>query len=157
MKKITPFLWFDTKAEEAVDFYVSLFKKSKILKVVRYGEAGPGPKGSVMVVDFQINGQRFTAINGGPQFKFTPAVSFFVNCDTQAEIDRLWKKLSEGGKPSRCGWIDDKYGLTWQIAPTIISKLLGDKDPNKSKRVMEAMLKMDKMDLKVLKKAYNQK
>jgi len=155
MQKITPFLWFDGKAEEAMNFYVSIFKNSRIGKVSRYGEGGPGPKGSVMSATFEIEGQEFFALNGGPQFKFTPAISFFVNCETQQEVDELWERLSEGGRKDRCGWLQDKYGLSWQIIPTTLGKLLGDKDPQKSKRVMEAMLKMDKLNIEGLQRAYD--
>ena len=154
MQKIAPFLWFDTKAEEAANFYVSLFKNSKITSVNRYGEAGPGPKGTVMAVTFELEGQQFMALNGGPQFTFTPAISFFVNCDTQQEVDDLWQKLSAGGKPNRCGWLDDKFGVTWQIIPTALMKLMSDPDPQKSKRVMQAMLQMDKIDVKRLEQAH---
>ena len=154
MKKITPFLWFDDKAEEAMNFYVSIFKNSKVGSVTRYGEAGPGPKGSVMTASFSLDGQDFTALNGGPHFKFTEAVSFSVDCKTQEEVDQLWEKLSEGGQKSRCGWLKDKYGLSWQIVPSVLSELLTDKDAKKSKKVMEAMLKMDKLDIKTLKQAY---
>src|ERR1700704_4009542 len=122
MQKITPFLWFDGKAEEAMNFYVSVFKNSKVVNVTRYGEAGPGPKGTVMSATFQLDGQEFYALNGGPHFKFSPAVSFFVKCQTQQEVDELWEKLSEGGKTNRCGWLDDKYGLTWQIIPTVLGE-----------------------------------
>ena len=157
MQKITPFLWFNDKAEEAMIFYTSIFKNSKIGSITRYGEGGPGPKGTVMTGTFQLEGQEFYALNGGPQFKFTEAISFFVNCKTQEEVDELWEKLSEGGEKSRCGWLKDKYGLSWQIIPTILGELLRDKDPEKSKRVMNAMLKMDKIDIKTLKQAYEQK
>ena len=153
MQKITTFLWFDNNAEEAMKFYTSIFKNSKIMNVSRYGEAGPGPKGTVMVGSFQIEGQEFMALNGGPQFKFTEAISFVVNCTTQKEVDEFWEKLSAGGQKSRCGWLKDKFGLSWQIVPTILSKLMADKNPKKSKKVMEAMLKMDKLDIKTLKKA----
>jgi len=153
MQKITPFLWFDNNAEEAMKFYTSIFKNSKIVNVSRYGEAGPGPKGTVMVGTFQIEGQEFMALNGGPQFKFTEAISFTVNCETQQEVDDYWEKLSKGGAKSRCGWLKDKFGLSWQIVPTILGKLMQDKDPKKSKKVMEAMLKMDKLDIKTLKQA----
>jgi predicted 3-demethylubiquinone-9 3-methyltransferase (glyoxalase superfamily) len=155
MQKITPFLWFDGKAEEAMNFYVSIFKNSKIGRVTRYGDGGPGPKGSVMSASFQLEGQGFLALNGGPQFTFTPAISFFVNCETQQEVDELWDKLSEGGKKERCGWLKDKYGLSWQIIPSALSKLLGDADPVKAKRVMMAMLQMDKIDIAGLQRAYN--
>jgi predicted 3-demethylubiquinone-9 3-methyltransferase (glyoxalase superfamily) len=157
MQKITPFLWFDGKAEEAMNFYVSIFKNSKVGRVTRYGEAGPGPKGAVMSATFQLEGQEFMALNGGPHFTFTPAISFFVNCETQQEVDELWEKLSEGGKKDRCGWLKDKYGLSWQIIPSALGKMLGDKDPEKSKRVMEAMLQMHKIDIKRLQEAYEGK
>ncbi len=156
MQKITPFLWFDGKAEEAMNFYVSIFKNSKVGRVTRYGEAGPGPKGTVMSATFQLDGQDFFALNGGPQFSFTPAISFFFNCETQQEVDELWKKLSEGGKKERCGWLKDKYGLSWQIIPSVLGKLLQDKDAEKAKRVMQAMLQMDKIDIKRLQQAYDQ-
>jgi len=143
MQKITPFLWFNDKAEEAVNFYVSIFKNSKVMSVSRFGDAGPGPKGSVMSMTFQIEGQDFYALNGGPVFTFTPAISLFVNCESQQEVDELWEKLSAGGKKDRCGWLKDRYGLSWQIIPTVLGKLLQDKDPEKSKRVMQAMLQMD--------------
>ncbi len=154
MQKITPFLWFDDKAEEAVNFYASIFKKSKSGSVSRYGEAGPGPKGSVMSVTFQLEGQEFMALNGGPHFKFSPAISFFVNCKTQEEVDDLWERLSAGGEKQRCGWLKDKYGLSWQIIPTALGEMLSDKDAGKSARVMKAMLQMDKIDIKKLKQAY---
>jgi predicted 3-demethylubiquinone-9 3-methyltransferase (glyoxalase superfamily) len=157
MQKITPFLWFDGKAEEAMNFYISIFKNSKVGRVTRYGEGGPGPKGTVMSATFQLEGQEFMALNGGPQFRFTPAISFFVNCETQQEVDELWEKLSEGGKKDRCGWLKDKYGLSWQIIPSALGRMLGDKDPEKSKRVMEAMLQMDKIDIKGLREAYEGK
>lgn len=154
-QKITPFLWFNNNAEEAMNFYISVFKDSKIVTVSRYGEAGPGPKGTVMTGIFQIHGQEFMVLNGGPQFHFTEAISLFVNCETQEEVDELWEKLSEGGQKSVCGWLKDKFGLSWQIVPTILGELLYDKDPEKSKRVMEAMLKMDKISIKLLKEAYD--
>ena len=157
MQKITPFLWFDSKAEEAMNFYLSIFKNSKVGRVTRYGEGGPGPKGTVMSATFQLEGQEFMALNGGPQFTFTPAISFFVNCETQQEVDELWEKLSESGRKERCGWLKDKYGLSWQIIPSALGKMLGDKDPEKSKRVMEAMLQMDKIDIKRLQEAYEGK
>ena len=157
MQKITPFLWFNDQAEEAAKFYTSIFKKSGISKVAYYGEAeekaSGRPKGSVMTVAFQLNGQEFIALNGGPHFKFTEAISFVVNCQTQAELDYFWKKLSAGGKEVQCGWLKDKYGVSWQIVPTVLSELLGDKDPDKSQRVMEALLKMVKLDIKKLKRA----
>jgi len=156
MQKITPFLWFDGKAEEAMNFYTSVFKNSKVGRVTRYGEKGPGPKGSVMSATFELDGQEFMALNGGPLFTFTPAVSFFVHCETQEEVDELWEKLSEGGKKERCGWLKDKYGLSWQIIPSALGQMLGDKDPEKSKRVMQAMLQMDKIDIQRLKQAYEQ-
>jgi predicted 3-demethylubiquinone-9 3-methyltransferase (glyoxalase superfamily) len=154
MKKIIPFLWYDEKAEEAANFYVSIFKNSRIVSVSRYGDTGPGPKGKVMSVTFQLDGEEFYALNGGPVFKFTEAVSFFVNCETQQEVDELWEKLSAGGAKSQCGWLKDKYGLSWQVIPTALGKYLGDKDPAKSKRVMQAMLKMGKIDIEKLKQAY---
>ena len=153
MQKITPFLWFDGNAEEAVNFYLSIFKNSKMGKISRYGDAGPGPKGSVMSVTFQIEGQEFFALNGGPQFKFTPAISFFVNCETQQEVDDLWEKLSAGGRTDRCGWLQDKFGLSWQIIPTVLGQLLGDKDPQRAKRAMQAMLQMTKIDIEKLQQA----
>jgi len=156
MQKITPFLWFDGNAEEAMNFYVSLFKNSKVGKVTRYGEAGPGPKGSVMSATFQLEGQDFCALNGGPQVKFTPTISFFVNCEAQEEVDALWEKLSAGGRKDRCGWLQDRFGVSWQIIPSVLGKLLGDPDPEKSKRVMMAMLQMDKIDIKRLQDAYEQ-
>src|SRR3990170_5155130 len=138
-QKIRTFLWFDGNAEDAAKHYVSIFKNSKILSVTRYGDAGPGPKGSVMTVNFQLEGQEFIALNGGPHFKFTEAISLLVNCDTQREVDELWSKLSAGGEESQCGWLKDKYGLSWQIIPTALFELMLDRDPGKSKRVMEAM------------------
>jgi predicted 3-demethylubiquinone-9 3-methyltransferase (glyoxalase superfamily) len=157
MQKITPFLWFDGNAEEAMNFYTSIFKNSKILSIRRYGEAGPGPKGSVMTGTFQIEGQEFMALNGGPHFKFTPAISFFVNCETQAEVDELWDKLCAGGETMQCGWLKDKFGVSWQIIPKALGELLDDKDPQKSQRVMKAMLKMIKIDVEGLKRAYEGK
>jgi|SRR5215813_883447 len=154
MQKITPFLWFDGKAEEAANFYVSLFKNSKIGTISRYSEGSPGTKGTVMTVTFELEGQGFTALNGGPMFTFSPAISFFVNCETQAEVDELWEKLSAGGEKSRCGWLKDKYGVSWQIIPTALGRLMTDKDPEKSKRVLQAMLAMDKIDIARLKQAY---
>jgi predicted 3-demethylubiquinone-9 3-methyltransferase (glyoxalase superfamily) len=154
MQKITPFLWYDSQAEEAMNFYISIFKNSKVVTIARYGDAGPGPKGSVMTAAFQLDGQDFVALNGGPQYKFTPAISFVVNCETQEEVDELWEKLSAGGRKDRCAWLTDKYGVSWQIVPTILSKLLQDKDPEKVKRVMQAMLQMDKIDIARLKQAY---
>ena len=157
MQKITPFLWFDGKAEEAMNFYVSIFKNAKIVGVTRYGEAGPGPKGTVMTAKFELDGQEFVALNGGPQFTFTEALSFVVNCATQQEVDEFWEKLSEGGNKSRCGWLKDKYGLSWQVVPTVLVEMLQDKDAEKSKRVMQAMLQMDKLDINTLKQAYQQR
>jgi predicted 3-demethylubiquinone-9 3-methyltransferase (glyoxalase superfamily) len=154
MQKIVTFLWFEDKAEEAANLYVSLFKNSKIGSVHRYGDAGPGPKGSVMMVNFQLEGQEFMALNGGPHFKFTPAISLFVNCETQEEVDALWDKLSVGGRKDRCGWLQDRYGLSWQIIPTALGKLMSDPDREKSARVMKAMLQMDKIDVSKLKEAY---
>jgi len=154
MQKITPFLWFDNSAEEAMNFYVSIFPNSKVLSVTRYGEGGPGPKGTVMSATFELDGQIFYALNGGPQFKFTPAISFFVNCETQAEVDELWDKLSAGGRKDRCGWLQDKYGLSWQIIPSALGKLLGDKDPKKSANVMKAMMQMQKIEIAGLQQAY---
>jgi len=156
MQKITPFLWFNGNAEDAMNFYTSIFKNSKIGRITRYGDAGPGPKGTVMSATFQLDGQEFMALNGGPQFKFTEAISFFVNCETQEEVDELWEKLSAGGQKSRCGWLKDKYGLSWQIIPSALGKMLGDKDPEKSQRVMKAILQMDKIDIKRLEQAYKQ-
>jgi len=155
MQKITPFLWFDDKAEEAMNFYVSIFKNSKVGRVTRYGEAGPGPKGTVMSATFQLEGQEFFALNGGPLFSFTPAISFFVNCETQQEVDELWKRLSAGGKEERCGWLKDKYGLSWQIVPSMLGQLLHDKDATKAQRVMQVMLQMNKIDIEGLKQAYD--
>ena len=154
MQKITPSLWFDRQAEEAMNFYVSTFKDSKVLSVTRYGEAGPGAKGSVMTANFQIHGQEFVALNGGPQFTFSEAISFVINCETQQEVDELWEKLSEGGQKSRCGWLKDKYGLSWQVVPTALVEMLQDKDAKKSSRVMQAMLQMDKIDIETLRRAY---
>ncbi|HXM93371.1 MAG TPA: VOC family protein [Candidatus Dormibacteraeota bacterium] len=155
MQQITPFLWFDGKAEEAMNFYVSVFKNSKVVSVSRYGEGGPGPKGMVMSVTFQLDGQEFSALNGGPQFTFSPAISFFVKCETQQEVDELWKKLSEGGEKQRCGWLKDRYGVSWQIVPSVLGKMLGGSDAEKAKRVMTAMLQMDKIDIKRLEQAYD--
>ena len=152
MQKITPFLWFDNNAEEAAQFYTSIFKNSKILKVSRYGDAGPGPKGSVMVVNFQLEGQQFTALNGGPLFKFSEAFSFVVNCETQKEIDEYWHKLtSGGGKESQCGWLKDKFGFSWQIVPTALGRLMSD--PKQANRVMQALLQMKKLDIARLEEA----
>jgi len=157
MQKITPFLWFDNNAEEAVNHYLSIFKNSKIVTVVRYGDAGPGPKGSVMTVAFQLEGQDFIALNGGPIFKFTEAISLSVDCKTQQEVDELWEKLSDGGQKGQCGWLKDKFGLSWQINPSVLVEMLQDKDAEKSKRVMQAMLQMGKIDIARLRQAYEQK
>jgi predicted 3-demethylubiquinone-9 3-methyltransferase (glyoxalase superfamily) len=156
MQKITPFLWFNGNAEDAMHFYTSIFKNSKVGRITRWGEGGPGPKGAVMSVTFQLDGQEFMALNGGPQFSFSPAISFFVNCETQEEIDELWEKLSAGGQKQRCGWLQDKFGVSWQIIPSILGKLLHDSDPAKSKKVMQAMLQMDRLDISRLKRAYEQ-
>ncbi len=155
MNKITPFLWFNGNAEEAMNFYISVFKNSKIIGVTRYREAGPGPKGSVMVMTFQLNGQDFIALNGGPQFTFSPAISFSVDCTTQQEVDELWEKLSEGGEKQNCGWLKDKYGVSWQIVPSALGEMLGDTDAAKSQRVMRAMLRMNKIDMEILRRAYD--
>jgi len=157
MQKITPFLWFNDKAEEAIKFYTSIFKKSKIGKITRYGEEGPGPKGTVMTAAFKLEGQDFVALNGGPVFTFSPAISFVVNCETQKEVDYFWEKLSKGGEIQQCGWLKDKYGVSWQIVPTVLVKMLQDKDAEKSRRVMKAMLQMIKIDIKGLKQAYQGK
>ena len=156
MQKITPFLWFNNNAEEAVNFYISIFKNSKIVNISRYGEGGPGPKGTVMSATFELNGQEFMALNGGPHFSFSPAISLFVKCESQQEVDEFWEKLSAGGKKERCGWLTDKYGLSWQIIPNSLGRMLQDKDPEKSKRVMKAMLQMDKINVEALKQAYEQ-
>ena len=154
MQKITTFLWFDRQAEEAARFYVSVFTNSRIVKTVRYGAAGPGPTGSVMTVAFELNGVPFTALNGGPLFHFSEAISFVVNCQSQPEVDALWQKLSAGGEPGRCGWLKDKYGLSWQVVPTVLPVLLGDPDAAKAQRTMQAMLKMDKLDIAGLERAH---
>jgi predicted 3-demethylubiquinone-9 3-methyltransferase (glyoxalase superfamily) len=157
-QKITTYLWFDDNAEEAMNFYVSIFKNSKVLDVARYGDAGPGPKGTVMCGTFQLEGQQFMALNGGPHFKFTEAISLFVNCDTQEEVDDLWKKLTAGGgAPSQCGWLKDKFGLSWQIVPSVLLEMMADKDAERAKRVMEAMLQMSKIDINKLKQAFEQR
>ena len=160
-QKITPFLWFDDKAEEAAKFYTSIFKNSKIGNITRYDEEAAGPTGrpagSVMTVDFQLAGKEFVALNGGPMFKFTEAISFVVNCENQEEVDYFWSKLSAGGEESRCGWLKDKFDLSWQVVPTVLTEMLTDKDTAKAKRVMHAMLQMDKIDIAVLEKAYDQK
>ena len=155
MQKITPFLWFNDNAEEAMNFYTSVFKDTKMGAITRYGEAGPGPKGSVMIATFTLFGQEYIALNGGPIFKFTEAVSFVVNCETQEEVDDLWEKLSAGGEKSRCGWLKDRFGLSWQIVPTALPRLMSDPDPAKAKRVAQAMMKMNKIDIAVLQAAYD--
>ena len=154
MQKITPFLWFDHQAEEAANFYISVFSNAKILRTVRYGEEGPGPKGTVMTIEFRIEGQEFVALNGDPAFTFSQAISFVVNCTSQGEIDRLWEKLTEGGEPQPCGWLKDRYGVSWQIVPVVLADMLSDPDPGKAGQVMKAMLKMGKLEIKPLQKAY---
>lgn len=154
MQKIAPCLWFDGKAEEAMKFYTSIFKNSKVGKISYYGDAGPGEKGSVMAVSFELDGQEFMGLNGGPNFSFTPAISFFVNCETQEEVDHYWDKLLQGGQPQQCGWLTDKFGVCWQIVPNALGEMMSDKDPEKSRRVMQAMLKMIKLDVATLKRAY---
>ena len=154
MPKITPFLWYDAQAEDAAKFYVSVFKNSRIVKTTRYGDAGPGPKGSVMTVEFELDGQPFTALNGGPHFKFDEAISFTVHCQTQEEVDRYWEVLSAGGQTNDCGWLKDKYGLSWQITPDALIELLQDADPARSQRVMAAMMTMKKIDIAALKRAH---
>ncbi len=154
MQKITPFLWFDDQAEEAVNFYVSLFKNSKVLSMSRYGDAGPGAKGTVMSATFQLEGQEFMALNGGPDHKFNEAISLFVNCETQEEVDKLWNQLAEGGEEGPCGWVKDKFGLWWQVIPTALGEMLSDPDPAKSQNVMKAMLQMSKIEIAGLKQAY---
>lgn len=153
MKKITPFLWFDNNAEEAVSFYLSIFKNSRIKSLLRYGKGGPMPEGTVLTVSFEIEGRDYVALNGGPMYQFTPAFSLSVECENQEEIDYYWEKLTEGGKPIQCGWLEDKYGLSWQVVPHNISDLLMTKDPAKNQRVMDAMLKMIKLDIKALEEA----
>jgi len=154
MQKITPFLGFDGKAEEAANFYTSIFKNSKILNIARYGEAGPGPKGTVMTATFQLEGQKFMALNGGQHYTFSPAISFFVDCETQAEVDELWEKLSASGGKQQCGWLEDQFGVSWQIIPRALIELMQDKDPVRSQRVFKAMLQMTKIDIEGLKRAY---
>jgi predicted 3-demethylubiquinone-9 3-methyltransferase (glyoxalase superfamily) len=153
MPKISPFLWFDNQAEEAMNFYVSIFKNAKVGSVSRYGDAGPGPKGSVMVVSFELDGMKFTALNGGPQYKFTEAISLYVDCDSQEEVDHYWEKLSAGGQVQQCGWLKDKFGLSWQIIPSALPKLLSDPDKGRAMRAMRAMLQMKKIDVAALQKA----
>jgi predicted 3-demethylubiquinone-9 3-methyltransferase (glyoxalase superfamily) len=155
MGKITPFLWFDGKAEEAANFYVSVFDNAKILNASRYGEDTPGEPGTVMTVEFELDGQEFIALNGGPEYTFTPAVSFSIDCKTQAEVDHYWDRLSEGGKTIQCGWLQDKYGLSWQVVPSILPELLKDENDDKSDAVMQAMLKMVKLDIAALQEAYD--
>ncbi|MGD0005377.1 MAG: VOC family protein [Anaerolineaceae bacterium] len=154
MQKITPFLWFDDQAEQAMNFYTSIFKNSKVVSISRYGEAGRRPEGMVLTATFQLDGQEFVALNGGPEFAFTPAISFFVHCETQDEVDELWEKLSKGGEKQQCGWLKDKYGVSWQIVPNVLGELLNDPDAEKSSRVMHAMLQMSKIDIAGLKQAY---
>lgn len=156
MQKITPFLWFDNQAEEAMNFYVSIFKNSKVLSVNRYGDGAPAPKGTVMTANFQLDGQEFTALNGGPMYKFSPAISFVVHCESQAEVDEYWEKLSAGGKENQCAWLEDKFGVSWQIVPNVLIELLSDPDPLKAGRVMQAMMQMTKIDIAGLKQAYEQ-
>src|SRR5712691_3190698 len=156
MQKITPFLWFDGKAEEAMNFYVSIFKNSKTGRVTRYGEGWPGPKGTVMSATFHLDGQEFFALNGGPQFTFSPAISFFVNCETQKEVDELWEKLSEGGEKQRCGWVTDKYGVSWKIVPSNLGEMLHGAEAEKTDRVMKVVLQMSKLDMESMKQAYEQ-
>ena len=155
MPRISPFLWFDTQAEEAAKLYVSIFPRSRIVKVARYGDAGPGPKGSVMTVQFELDGQEILALNGGPHFTFTEAISLSIDCATQDEVDHYWSRLTaDGGRPGQCGWLKDKYGLSWQVNLTVLGEMLADPDPKKSKPVMEAMLKMTKIDIPTLERAY---
>ena len=156
MQRIVPFLWFDGQAEEATNLYVSLFRNSRIVSVRRYGDAGPGPRGTVMTTTFQLEGQDFYALNGGPQFTFTPAISLFVHCETQAEVDELWEKLSEGGAKNRCGWLTDRFGVSWQIVPASLGRLLSDPDPERAQRVMRAMMQMDRLDIAALERAHAQ-
>ena len=158
MQKITPFLWFNDQAEEAANFYISIFRNSKIISISRFPKGSPGPEGKAMSVTFQLEGEEFMALNGGPLFTFTEAISFFVHCETQAEVDQLWEKLlANGGTPSRCGWLKDRFGLSWQIVPTALGRMLGDPDPEKSRRVMQAMLKMSKIETALLQQAYDGK
>ena len=154
MQKITPFLWFDQQAEEAANYYVSIFKNSKVVSISRYGEGAPRPAGTAQIVMFQIDGQEYMALNGGPEFKFTEAISLFVNCESQEEVDLYWEKLAAGGEKGQCGWLKDRFGLSWQIVPSALGELMGDPDPEISRRVMEAMLRMSKIDIDSLKKAY---
>ena len=156
MQKIIPFLWFDTQAEEAMNFYISIFRNSKVLTVNRYGEAGPGPRGSVMAASFLLDGQEFVALNGGPVYHFTPAISFVVKCESQQEVDEYWDQLSAGGREDQCAWLQDKFGVSWQIVPRVLIELLNDPDPIKAQRVMAAMMKMKKIDIAALKRAHEQ-
>jgi len=156
LQKITPFLWFDHEAEEAARFYTSVFKNSRIDAVTRYGESGPGPKGSVMTVAFELDGQKFVALNGGPAFKFTEAISFVVNCENQQEVDEMWEKLSSGGKEIECGWLKDRYGLCWQIVPAVFFEMMQDPDAERKERVIRAMFQMKKFDIAGLEAAYRQ-
>ncbi|CAN5527749.1 VOC family protein [soil metagenome] len=156
MQKIIPFLWFNNNAEEAMDFYMSVFKNSKSLSISRYGKGGPGPEGSVLVASFELEGQRFNVLNGGPMFTFNPAISLVVMCEHQTEVDYYWEKLSEGGEKQRCAWLKDKFGISWQIVPTLLGKLMSDPDKEKAGRVMQAMLKMDKLDIATLQRAFDQ-
>lgn len=155
MQKITPFLWFDNNAEAAIAFYTSIFPRAKVGDVTRYGEGGPGPAGQMMTATFELDGQQFMALNGGPQFAFTEAISFFVNCETQDEVDSYWERLTDGGEESQCGWLKDRFGLSWQIIPTALGELLGDPDPEKAGRVVQAMLQMHKIDIATLQRAYD--
>ena len=154
MQKITPCLWFDGQAEEAAQYYISIFRNSRITRITRWGDEGPGPKGAVLTVQFQLEGQDFMALNGGPEFKFTPAISLMVDCKTQSEVDELWDKLGEGGQPIECGWVTDRYGVSWQVVPTILSEMISDKDPKRADRVMAAMMKMKKLEFAPLQAAY---
>lgn len=156
MQRIMPCLWFDGRAEEAAGFYTSIFKDSKVGKIARYGDMGPGAPGTVMTVTFEIAGQEFMGLNGGPQFQFSPAISFVVHCKNQKQVDYYWDRLIEGGAPSQCGWLTDKFGVSWQVVPNILPKLLKDEDPDRSRAVMAAMLKMVKLDAKVLKQAHKE-
>jgi predicted 3-demethylubiquinone-9 3-methyltransferase (glyoxalase superfamily) len=155
MQKITPFLWFDTNAQEAMDFYVSVFKNSKVISITRYGEGMPGPKGTVMTGKILLDGQEFVLLNGGPQFSFSQAISFVINCESQDEVDRYWENLSDGGEKQPCGWLKDKFGVSWQVVPVILQEMLNDTDPQKSQRVMMAVLQMGKIEIQKLKQAYN--
>jgi predicted 3-demethylubiquinone-9 3-methyltransferase (glyoxalase superfamily) len=156
MRKITPFLWFNDQAEQAANFYTSIFKNSRVLSITRYGDEVPGPKGKVMMVNFELDGQAFMALNGGPEFTFTEAISLYVNCETQAEVDYLWEKLTEGGEEGQCGWLKDRFGLSWQIVPTVLGELMNDPDTEKASRITQAMLQMRKIDIGKLKQAYAQ-